>query len=44
MAKGERPSNMIYLISKLLALATTKPLMIYDKNGNHYILEEADEF
>jgi len=31
-------------IDELLALATTKPLMIYDKEGNHYILEEIDEF
>ena len=31
-------------IDELLALATTEPLMIYDKNGNHFILEETDEF
>ena len=31
-------------IDELFALATSETLMIYDKEGNHYILEETDEF
>lgn len=31
-------------IDELLALAKSEPLMIYDKDGKNYILEETDEF
>jgi len=31
-------------IDELLALAKSEPLMIYDKDGKNYVLEETDEF
>lgn len=31
-------------IDELLSLATSESIMIYDKNGKHYILEETDDF
>lgn len=31
-------------IDELLTLAKSEPLMIYDKDGKNYILEETDEF
>ena len=31
-------------IDELLTLARSEPLMIYDKDGKNYILEETDEF
>lgn len=33
-----------HTIEELLAMASSGPLLIYDKNGHHYILEEADDF
>lgn len=33
-----------YTLDELLALSTSETLMIYDKDGNHYILEETDDF
>ncbi|MDN3510830.1 MAG: hypothetical protein QY310_04700 [Candidatus Jettenia sp. CY-1] len=29
---------------ELLAIARNEPLMVYDKDGKNYILEETDEF
>ena len=31
-------------IDELLAMAKSEPLMIYDKDGKNYVLEETDEF
>jgi len=31
-------------IDELLTLARSEPLMIYDKDGKNYVLEETDEF
>lgn len=31
-------------IDELLALVRSEPLMIYDKDGKNYVLEETDEF
>ena len=31
-------------IDELFALAKSEPLMIYDKDGKNYVLEETDEF
>ena len=31
-------------IDELLAIARSEPLVIYDKDGKNYILEETDEF
>lgn len=31
-------------IDELLALAKSEPLIIYDKDGKNYVLEETDEF
>jgi hypothetical protein len=31
-------------IDELLALARSEPLMIYDKDGKIYVLEETDQF
>ena len=33
-----------HYIDELLAIARFEPLMIYDKDGKNYILEETDEF
>ena len=33
-----------YTIDELLTLSTSETLMIYDKDGKHYILEETDNF
>jgi hypothetical protein len=33
-----------YTLDELLALSTSETLMIYDKDGKHYILEETDNF
>jgi Pyruvate/2-oxoacid:ferredoxin oxidoreductase gamma subunit len=33
-----------YTLDELLALSTSETLMIYDKDGKHYILEETDDF
>lgn len=31
-------------VDELLALVRSEPLMIYDKDGKNYVLEETDEF
>ena len=33
-----------YTLDELLALSTSETLVIYDKDGKHYILEETDNF
>lgn len=31
-------------IEEILSLASVEPIMIYSKDGNHFILEETDDF
>jgi len=52
LTKNKRPGNMITIdlrkkkhsIDELLTLARSEPLMIYDKDGKNYVLEETAEF
>ncbi len=33
-----------YSVNELISLATSDTIIIYGKNGKHYILEETDDF